>query len=78
MTEKDILTSHRAHRVPGVSLICIYFPKIQINITNKLRSDREKIGSSLFCAGKQLPQVSLTQRIDSPKFLDRINPPLAD
>jgi len=29
--------------------------------------------SSLFCVGKQLLQVSLTQRIDSPKFLDRIN-----
>jgi hypothetical protein len=27
----------------------------------------------LFCVGKQLRQVSLTQRIDSQRFLDRIN-----
>jgi GxxExxY protein len=31
------------------------------------------LGSSLFCVGKQLLQVSSTQRIDSPRFLDRIN-----
>jgi len=31
------------------------------------------LGFLLFCVGKQLLQVSLTQRIDSPRFLDRIN-----
>ncbi len=34
---------------------------------------KEFLGSSLLCVGKQLLQVSLTQRIDSPRFLDRIN-----